>query len=73
LSHFEISVKCELFEENNICFLVNFSLFWTPKNHHRARRQENKETRFCYFVLGIRLPIQIQLLDIENTKKIESS
>jgi hypothetical protein len=52
---------------------VKFGLFWAQKTHFRTSRQENKEKRLLYFGLRIILPIQIQLLDIENTKKIEKS
>jgi hypothetical protein len=38
------------------------------KTHFRAGRPENKKTRLFYFRLGILLPIQIQLSDIENLK-----
>jgi hypothetical protein len=51
--------------KKNRLALLDFSLFWAQKTHFRA---ENKEKRLCYFGLRIPLPIQIQLLDIENTK-----
>jgi hypothetical protein len=47
---------------------VNFSLFWAKKTLFRAGRHENKEKRLFYFGLRILLPIQIQLLEIENKK-----
>jgi hypothetical protein len=40
-----------------------------PQTHFWAGRHENKEKRLLYFGLTILLPIQIQLLDIENPKK----
>jgi hypothetical protein len=46
-------------------FLDNFSLFWAQK---LMGRHENKEKLRFYFGLRILLPIQIQLLDIENPK-----
>jgi hypothetical protein len=44
-----------------------FSLFWAQKKTlFRAGKHENKEKRLFFFGLRILLPIQIQLLDIEN-------
>jgi hypothetical protein len=47
---------------------VTFSLFWASKTHLRIGRcaYANKEKRLFYFGLGIILPIQIQLQEIEN-------
>jgi hypothetical protein len=49
--------------------LVIFSLFGPQKTHYWAGRHESKEKCIFYFGLRILLPIQIQLLDIENPKK----
>jgi hypothetical protein len=48
-------------------------IFWL-KHHFPIGRHDNKEKRLFYFGLRIRLPIQIQLLNIENPKnpKIDS-
>jgi hypothetical protein len=48
---------------------VIFALFWAPKSHLCRGRRENKEKRLFYFDLRTLLPIQIQLLDIENLIK----
>jgi hypothetical protein len=50
-------------------YLVNFSPFWALKTHFQVGRHENKVIRHFYFGLRILLPIQIQLLEIENPKK----
>jgi hypothetical protein len=44
------------------------------KTDFRKGRHENKEKRLFYFGLRILLPIQIQLLEIENPKnpKVDS-
>jgi hypothetical protein len=47
---------------------MTFSLFCALKTHFRTGRHENKEKRLCYFGLRIFLPIQLQLLAIENPK-----
>jgi hypothetical protein len=49
-----------------------FGPFWDPTTNILIGRHEKK--RLCYFVLRILLPIQIQLLKIENPKnpKIDS-
>jgi hypothetical protein len=48
---------------------VTFLLFGAPKTDFRIKRYENKEARLCYFDLRILLPIQMQLVEIENPKK----
>jgi hypothetical protein len=48
--------------------IENFSLFWAQKTYFRTGRHKNKENRLFYFGLRILLPIQLQLLDIENPK-----
>jgi hypothetical protein len=50
-------------------YLVTLSLSWAKKTPFRAGRHENKEKSLFYFGLRIRLPIQIQLLDIEKKSK----
>jgi hypothetical protein len=47
---------------------VTFSFFWALKTRFREGRHENKEKRLFYVGLKILLPIQIQLLEIENPK-----
>jgi hypothetical protein len=47
-----------------------FLPFVCPKTYFRIGKQENKETRIFYIDFRILLPIQIQLLGIENLKKI---
>jgi hypothetical protein len=42
-----------------------------PKSHFRIGRLDNKEKRLFYFGLMILLPIQIQVLEIENTKNLK--
>jgi hypothetical protein len=42
--------------------------FLAPKSPFRIGRRENKEKRLFYFAIIILLPIQIQLLDLENPK-----
>jgi hypothetical protein len=46
--------------------IQNFPFFGPKKTHFGAGRHENKEKRLFYFGRSILLPIQIQLLDIEN-------
>jgi hypothetical protein len=55
-------------------YFCDFSLFWASKTDFRKGRHENKEKRLFYFGLRILLPIQIQLLEIENPKnpKVDS-
>jgi hypothetical protein len=48
-----------------------FFPFLDPKTHFRERIHENKEKRLLYFGVRIPLPIQIQLLDIENPKNLK--
>jgi hypothetical protein len=41
--------------------------------HFRAGKRKKKEKRLYYFGVRSLVPIQIQLLDIENSKKIQTS
>jgi hypothetical protein len=50
---------------------ILLSLF-CPKTYFRAGSHENKEKHLCYYGLGNLLPIQIQLLDIENPKHMHA-
>jgi hypothetical protein len=49
---------------------VTFLLFGPKKAPFWAERHENKDKRSSYFGHRILLPIQIQLLDIENPKNL---
>jgi hypothetical protein len=57
-----------------LAFLTDIFLFCAPKTHFCIGRHENKEKCRFYFGLRILLPMQIQLLEIENPKnpKIDS-
>jgi hypothetical protein len=49
--------------------MLDLFLFLALKTHFRVDRHENKEESHFYFIL----PIQIQLLDIENPKNPKST
>jgi hypothetical protein len=55
-------------------YLVNFSLLWVQNTHFSIGRREKKKKRLSTLALEFFLPIQIQLLGIENPNnpKIDS-
>jgi hypothetical protein len=79
MSHFEISEKLRKYfypyrptaREQNFWALFSdvFSFFLPRKLISRKEDMQIIKKRFFYFGLRIPLPIQIQLLDIENPKK----
>jgi hypothetical protein len=59
------------FEEKLVWILFSdIFLFWTPKSHFCTRRHENKH-KMTFLILD--MPIQFQLLEMENPKKIQKS
>jgi hypothetical protein len=75
LPHYENTIKLRIFdthidllEDIQMFDPIKFSLFWAKETHLRTGRHANKEKRLCNFGVRILLPIQIQLLDIENPK-----
>jgi hypothetical protein len=60
-SHFD------LHEDKKMVLFCDLS-FLAPKSPFSKGRRENKEKRLFYFAIIILLPIQIQLLDLENPK-----
>jgi hypothetical protein len=68
----QISVNAHLKENKFSHYLVTSALFWVPKLISAWEVMQIMRNVFFFFDLRILLPIQIQLLEIENPKKNDS-